>query len=672
MIRPAGERSRLNSILDALATRVGIGAVVGLLVAFCFGAGAYVQSVGTSMERNHEIFKDAQVRNGYVAMSDINRLVLVAQGAAIAGEMSPQMAQDFVNAADILWVRVDNLEMVRRRGVQFVSGQTSIVALNKIIEIADEAINKNFPDPVTLAANLIAAAEDARLNLVMFLDDMRRQGDIVLEEQSLAVRKQRAIVFANLAGLTLVGSVALSLLRREVLARRARESAEERVAFLAYFDPLTKLPNRIQFQEQLQDLLNQGKPIALLYIDLDDFKVVNDTYGHAAGDAVLRDVANVIAEHGGRHNALVARLAGDEFAMAVPSHDLDRLTVLCEELIAEASQPIEFEGEILRSGLSIGLATSTQVSAQMTVSVELMSRVTDFALYASKSNGRNQFTVYDHELEQRFLERRAMVEELPKAIEGGGLEVHLQPKVELLDAGVYGFEALVRWHRDGQVVFPGDFILIAEECGLVVDIDRYVLNNATKVIAEWNRDHGTAYAISVNLSALHFNSLRIIDWVREALKQSALPAGLLTLEITETVELRDWNQARTVISGLHRLGCRIAIDDFGTGFSSLAYLRTTQAEELKIDRSLVEELETSQEARLLLSSVFEIARNLKLDVVVEGIETEAQSQIVHGMGAPYGQGYLFGRPMPALKALAVASRDNGSGIPVPKAAVALR
>ena len=398
----------------------------------------------------------------------------------------------------------------------------------------------------------------------------------------------------------------------------------------------------------------EGRPLALLNVDLDDFKLINDTYGHAAGDAVLCHVGSRLMSFARDLDGFAARLGGDEFALVVPNDEIEFLTALCQEIIDTVAEPYWFEGECFTVGVSIGLATTTQVETTGTTTLDHLSRVTDFALYTSKAGGRRRYTVYDQEIEIKFWQRRALIEELPKAIEGGNLEVHLQPKVTLLDTRVYGFEALVRWRRNGQLVPPGEFINIAEESGLILDIDHFVLCRATKLIAEWNARNGTAFSVSVNLSALHFASPRIGHWVEQALWNAKLPSQLLTLEVTETTEMRDWKQARTVLEDIKSTGCKIAIDDFGTGFSSLAYLRTMNAHELKIDRSLVMELEQSDKARLLLSSVLEIARNLELEVTIEGIENSAQAQIVSDMGALNAQGFLFGRPMPPEEALTAA------------------
>ena len=662
MTSAAKHAGRFERILDAFASRFGVVAVFGFLFLVCLGAGVYVQSVVTHLERNHTTFKDSDARNGYVAMSDIQRLLLVAQRAEVMGGMNSALEKEFRDATDVLYVRTDSFRKKMAQQSNLASGGVAIAAMERIVKIADRAIEEGFPDDAHLVAALLMASADARSKLVLFLDDMRRKADRILETQSRAVRKQQFVVLGSIASLTLVGCVALLLLRLEVLGRHAREVAEKRVAYLAFYDPLTNLPNRTQFQDRLQGMLDNKDVLALLYVDLDDFKMINDTYGHAAGDAVLCHTAKILDKVSGGFGGFAARLGGDEFALVIPGDGSERLTQLCQSILNDACQTFSHDGETFEIGLSVGLATTTQVGMQMTVTLDMLSRVTDFALYASKSAGRRCYTFYDQDLEVRFQERRAMLEELPHAIENDDLEVHLQPKVTLSDRAVYGFEALVRWRRGADLIPPDEFILIAEESGLVVDVDHYVLRQATQIIAEWNKDHGSEFSVSINLSALHFSSLRIVEWVQDALWSSGLEPALLTLEITETMEMRDWTQASRVISRLRNLGAKISIDDFGTGFSSLAYLRATNADELKIDRSLVFQLETSEKARLLLGPVLEIARNLEFEVIVEGIETEAQAEIVQNMGAHFGQGFLYGRPSEPHQALTDATFASGTDI----------
>lgn len=644
--------------LDAFASRLGILATIGFLVIACMGMGTYLQSVVGRLDQSLSELEDQQVRNGYVALSDIQRLIIVSQQAINVGGMTAELAIEFQSATDILFVRKSHFEGIKTTRSALPSKQSSLAILDRIVGTADTAIANNFSDLETLSQNLLTLASQARQSLVQFLDEMRRKSDAINEQQAGIVRQQQVVVLAALAGLTLLGSVALILLRREVLQRRAREKAERRSEFLAYFDSLTGIPNRVQFQDSLKQMLEGGSPLALMFIDLDDFKAINDTNGHGAGDAVLRHIGQILTETAEFHAGFTARLGGDEFAIVVPNADINQLNLLCEQLIEQTGRPFEFEGEILKPSLSIGIATTKMLNGERSDSIDQLSRVTDFALYVSKEDGRKRFTIYDEALEKRFLQRRAMLEELPNAITKGGLEVHFQPKVELENGVTYGFEGLVRWRRDNKLVGPDEFIKLAEESGLVLDIDRYVLGRASQLVSELNHTHGCAFSVSVNLSALHFASNKIVSWVEEALETSGLDPCLLTLEITETVEMLDWTRAQKIISEIKNLGCKIAIDDFGSGYSSLAYLHSTLPDELKIDRSLVEELETSPKARLLLSSVLDIARNLEISVTVEGIETACQTTILQSMGAIHGQGYYFGRPMAHQEAFANAIAAN--------------
>ena len=244
---------------------------------------------------------------------------------------------------------------------------------------------------------------------------------------------------------------------------------------------------------------------------------------------------------------------------------------------------------------------------------------------------------------------------MPEAVRGGELEVFLQPKVDLVTMETLSFEALARWHRNGEILQPIEFISVAEETGMILEIDRFMLESAVEAIGAWNERHGTQYSISVNLSALHFRGDGDLSFVHETLDRHGFPPHLVTLEITETVQLANWTKVAPILAGLRDKGCRIAIDDFGAGFSSLAYLRRIKADELKIDRTLVREIETSDQAQFILDAVLELAHHLDLQVVVEGIETQSQLQRVREMGCRVGQGFLFSPPVPAEDALIMAT-----------------
>lgn len=658
----AGSRQRTvtSRILDALAQRVVLALFLSALLSVCLMAGLYVERSKRQLEENTQVFSDRHIRLGFMAMSDIQRLVLVVQQARDARAFTPETEGAFLDAADFLFVRTEHFRKTLEVGERRMSAENAVRALDAILAIADRA-PPGSADIDRLWTDLLIAAEEARLMLTRFLEEMARFQSEIMRDQSRAVSEQGAVVLASLVGLTLIGIAALLLLRREVLARKARERAERHVEFLAYYDQLTELPNRAQFQVRLAEALDGPDPVTLILIDLDDFKGVNDTHGHAAGDAVLRHVARLLSAGTQDAGGFAARLGGDEFAMILFTDDPGRLTAALDTLLRAAEKGLPLKGELLRVGLSMGFASNTLLGPDMPATPDTLFRVADFALYSSKADGRGRHTQYDEALERRFLERRAMIDELPAVVASGALDVYLQPKVDLPSGRTYGFEALIRWRRDGRVIRPDEFIQIAEDCGLVFDIDRHVLRTATGLLGAFNRENGTRYSVSVNLSALHFNSPRIIGWVREALSETDLEPGLVTLEITESAELRDWDQAEGVMTQLRALGARLSIDDFGAGYSSLAYLRSRLVDEVKIDRTIVEQIRTSDNARFLLDGVLDIARNLGLDVVVEGVQTAAQAETLQGMGATRAQGFLFGVPLPADRALDALRPAAASG-----------
>ncbi|MDU8943418.1 putative bifunctional diguanylate cyclase/phosphodiesterase [Ovoidimarina sediminis] len=649
-------KALLDRALDVMSTRIGVAVSLAPLIVLCLWAGIYIQQGLEDLEEKKRLFADRQFRNGFAAMSDVQRLNLVAMEAAQAGQMTAELQQAFRNATDFLYVRVGTLERSGGGVDRLPEGQQAIADLSRVLGIAERALEAGVDDPQRLTNELLDASDASRRSLATFVDYMRGLQDGVLDAQSGVIRDQLRVMWVSLILLTLVGIITILLLRREVLARRGRGDAERRVEYLAFFDPLTGLPNRVQFHDRLTALIETGRPVAVMILDLDGFKSINDTSGHAAGDAVLRAAAHAIDEAVGRQNGFAARLAGDEFAAVVATDDIERLNVLCGRILTKVAEPVCHEGEALSAGISIGLATSTQVSSKMDVSVETMLRATDLALYAAKAAGRNRVAVYDEELERQYQARRALIESLPEALRRGELSVYLQPKVRLPSREIYGFEALVRWDRDGRTVMPDEFIMIAEESGMVTEVDTFVLVEAASAIAAWNARHGTSFHLSVNLSALNFTSQGMVETVRTAITKSKIDPALMTLEITETLELRDWPTAQSTIRRLRAMGCRIAIDDFGTGYSSLAYLRLVGADELKVDRSLISEVAVSDEARFIVDAVLDVGRNIGMEVLVEGVETEEQAGVLEDMGVRLAQGFLFGTPLPAEAALADAMR----------------
>jgi diguanylate cyclase (GGDEF)-like protein len=644
----------LHRLLDGFATRFGV--VIAVLAGFvlCLSAGVYFQSGANRVLKSHEVFRQNHVRDGFVSISDMLRLTLVVDELVASNALTPALHDKLLAALDILYVRARSLETRESTLFPDDDAETPSDAIFALVDFVDGTMAAGVHDIAQLKLELLWHIENTRSRLVTFLDKMRRQEDKFLDQQAREVEQQARVVGVIFLVLAAAMSISLILLRKEIVARHARARAERRADYLAYFDALTTLPNRIQFTDKVEKRLKKKLPTGVLLLDLDGFKAVNDTYGHAAGDAVLKTTGDRVAAAIAAQGGIAARLSGDEYAVCVPFEDVSVLEFYADSLLEALCLPIDFEGERLEVQASIGVVASEQVARCMGLTFSNMMRAGDFALYASKEGGKGRYTVYDDALEVKFSERRGMLEDLEAAISDGGLDVYLQPKVHLPSAVPYGFEALVRWQRDGKFVSPDIFVTLAEEAGLVMDIDLFMLSQATRIIAERNAAAGATFSVSVNLSALHFNGSNIVEDVQTALERSGLPPEFLTLEITETVQIHDWERVRHVLAQLGALGCKIAIDDFGSGYSSLAYLRNMLADELKVDRTLIEEIVHSQESQHVLRAICELSSGLDMSVIVEGIEDIAQSEVIQKIGCARAQGYLYGRPEPAELAIDAA------------------
>ena len=652
----------------ALATRRGFWIAMALLGAVSFSAATEFRRYAESILAVRDVIQQQQSVRSHSALNEIARLNRLLVDVSRSADADLRDLKEVEAALDTLHVRADH--MARRIGASVFAehrsyvasandisrdAEAAITAIKALVSLADQALAG--PDPFSDfgAREMTQAMETARKTVFRYLDQTTRMEAALLTLQSEKVLYLSRAALVFLAIVTLAGAASLHLLRREIVARHERERAERRADRLAYFDALTGLANRVQFQDKVDAFLGPAARGALVLLDLDGFKEINDRHGHAIGDAVLKKIARCIRSEAEQTGGFAARLGGDEFAIFMESDDTDQLMRFGRRLVQKCADPVNFGGTRVFPGVSVGIATTTQVSISNRLSYDHMMRVADFALYASKGAGRGQFTLYDCDLETVLSERRTLMKDLPKAIENRELEVFLQPKVLLENEAITGFEALVRWRRNGELLSPGRFIQIAEDSDSIREIDAYVLDRAIEIIADWNRRYRTSFEVSVNLSGEHFRSKEQLPFVAEALERHRFSAEMLTLEITETVQLESWDVVEATVSTLKDLGCRISIDDFGTGYSSLVYLRTISADELKIDKSLIDEIEESAEAQFILDAVIDLAGSLGLDVVVEGIERVAQKDFVSQLGCKSGQGYLFGRPAPASEALADAT-----------------
>ena len=424
-----------------------------------------------------------------------------------------------------------------------------------------------------------------------------------------------------------------------------RRGSERALAFMARHDALTELPNRTLFQERLTQaivLAQRGGQCALLCLDLDRFKVINDTLGHPVGDALLRAVAGRLAGTL-RTDDTVARLGGDEFAIIQTGlKSADDPAHLAERVVAALGEPYDIEGHRVIAGVSIGIAIAPGDGATS----DVLLKNADIALYLAKTEGRGTWRFFKPEIDA-YLHRRSAVElELREALPAEHFELHYQPVLDLETRRVTGFEALIRWnHPVRGRISPSEFIPIAEETGQIVPIGAWALRTACLEAARWPPE----IEIAVNLSPVQFKRGQVLSMVQDALAASGLDPARLELEITESVLLENSGDRLALLHQLRALGIRIALDDFGTGYSSLSYLRSFPFNKIKIDQSFIREIDTDRQSAAIVGAVVGLGRSLGMTTVAEGVETPRQLATVRDHGCTKVQGYLFSRPAPAAE-----------------------
>ena len=439
--------------------------------------------------------------------------------------------------------------------------------------------------------------------------------------------------------------IANNALREEMEVRLGTQS---RLAYLASHDPLTALPNRTLFSGRLSsemaDSRVRGHKLALFYIDLDNFKDVNDTLGHAVGDSLLQQVSIRIAGEL-RSGDTVARLGGDEFAvLQVGPGGPAQAGSLAERVIAALAQPFDIDGRTIFIGASIGVTLFPDDAD----AVDLLHRNADLAMYRAKAEGRNCCHFYNESLNAEVRRRAFLEQALREPSVLSQMRLAFQPQVDLKTLRITGVEALLRWqHPEQGLIPPEEFIPLAERTGIIIELGAWVLRESCRQARRWQDAGLPALTMAVNVATAQFRFGNMPRLVAAVLAETGIPAAMLELEITETGIMHDMHVAAETLMNLHHQGVGLAIDDFGTGYSSLSYLRKLPVDRLKIDRSFVKDVTTSEDAAVIATTIVELAHALRLQVVAEGVETAEQAQFVRNCGCAFAQGHYYGRPSTA-------------------------
>jgi diguanylate cyclase (GGDEF)-like protein len=506
---------------------------------------------------------------------------------------------------------------------------------------------------------------DAARSLRSLEEPFRSLRASIADERLAASRGERRYeqisTWSTVAAMMFAAAIAgLLAWHTERSRRKAADAAADELRSLAYIDPLTGLPNRTEFMARLNNALlgirDGGGTLAVLFIDIDNFKSVNDTMGHAAGDLLITLVARRI-EAAIRPSDTCARLGGDEFAIILDGMgDLEHATHVTERILMAMDDPFVVDDRQLSVHCSIGLAISEGGKED----ADELTRNADVAMYVAKSRGKARFEIYEPSMHPDLVEQRELLDDLNGALERRELVLFYQPVVEMQTGTVVGAEALIRWqHPSRRIVPPSKFIPIAEQSGLILPIGRWVLQEACRQGALWRIrfPDRSRFSMAVNVSARQLEEPAFVDELRATLRGYNVDPQSLTLELTESMMLRDDETTVCRLRQIRELGVRIAIDDFGTGYSSLGYLQQFPVDVIKIDRSFTERLSSDGRNFEVTRSIVELGRSLGVDIVAEGIEHAGQVAAVRSLGCTHGQGYYFGRPVPADDFTKIISRS---------------
>ncbi|MGB7413340.1 MAG: EAL domain-containing protein, partial [Thermosynechococcaceae cyanobacterium] len=432
-----------------------------------------------------------------------------------------------------------------------------------------------------------------------------------------------------------------------ISAALQRQDKEEIIRHQAFHDALTDLPNRVLFNDRLKLALaaahRSQQSVAVMFLDLDRFKVINDSLGHSMGDELLQDVAHRLTACM-REGDTVARWGGDEFTLLLPqAQSVDDITLTAYRILDALKKPFSIRDQELHVTASIGIALSTAED-----DAEILLQNADVALYRSKEHGRGTYQLFSPAMNSKVPDLLALENGLRHAIERSELLLYYQPKINIQTGAIMGLEALIRWqHPERGLVSPATFIPLAEETGLIIEIGEWVLRTACQQAVEWHRQGLMPLSVAVNLSPRQFYQPNLPEIVDQVLLQTQLPPQSLELEVTETTAVKNMDFTKSVLRQLKDIGVHIAMDDFGTGYSSLNYLKELPFNTLKIDQSFIRDLKPQSTDVEIIKAVLGLGRGLNLEIVAEGVDSEEQLGVLQELECEIVQGYLFSRPLPA-------------------------
>ena len=589
------------------------------------------------VRENREILRRRFERHGFHATE--------ADGGIEALDLIEREAFDLV-LLDMMMPDVAGLDVLTRIRSKYSPGVLPVIMVTAKSQSEDvvEALNRGANDYITKPVDFSIALA----RTITQLD--RRRAEVKIHQMNEELSRAKESLECHVAARTKDLVQANQQLRSEM---EQREKSQATIVHLAHHDALTGLGNRLLFHKQLGEAVlhrqRHGGDVAVLFIDLDGFKTINDTLGHGTGDSLLKHLARRL-QNALRDSDKIGRLGGDEFAVIQFGNEQPKeATALATRLIELIGEPFCIDDQRLVIGASIGIAVADgdyQDSAQLL-------RAADMAMYRAKAEGRGRFRFFEPEFDRQVQERRNLEVALRAAVDQDALAIHYQPLVNVRTGRISGFEALSRWEdpRRGFVP-PNIFIPLAEEIGLIGVIGNRVLKRACAEAASWPQN----ITVAVNLSPAQFKSGNLVFAVKDALAASGLPPSRLELEITESIFLQDSESNCALLSQLGDLGVRISMDDFGTGYSSLSYLRSFPFDKIKIDQSFIRSLATSQSSVAIVRAVCELARSLGASTTAEGVETDDQLMQIRAEGCTEVQGYLFSKPLPASEIPAVLAR----------------